>query len=921
MTDDLIIGRERELTELRRAVDRAPGTLPNVVLHGDPGVGKTALLNAGIAYARDQGIGVIGGCGFESEARLAFAGLHQLFAPIMDYVEKVEPFHRDVLRRVLGLADGPVPDRPAISVASLAVVAAMAADGPVLIAVEDAHWVDHPTREVMMFILLRLGRWDLRAIFARRSLTASERVTPGINTIEVAPLAGAAAGELLDLLHPGLPPAVRQRVLDEAAGNPLALAELPAVIGTDAATPMEMLPSGTPVRTRLEAGFAGRALTLSAPLRAALLVTALDGGGLENSARPVALTAADVLEIERLGLVTRDSTPSGIRFRHPLVRSAITGTASPDELRTAHMVLAERYKADPEHRIWHLAAASVEPDEAVAAEIEAAARAISVRGGTGPAVDALGKAADLTPDPAEASRRLHLAAELADESGQLDRAARLLDKAKDADPGRALQGRTTRARIALLRDGDLAAARGILARLPDTTGPALDRALLTRVIVASYRQDAADWAEVDAPLAGRSGGGLVDLANTVLNPGTPPDSERSVVLRSAFDDLPDPAPPGQVAELCRAAAWLDALHEHRVRIRALIVQETGTGAITHAASGHWFAAHEQFLAGQWDEAEISATTGLDLCIRHDLELPAHDLRPALGWIAAARGDEDTAREYSRTVERWAAARGSGLHLTLSARNLALAALSAGDYETAYHYCTRVTAPGALPCAATYAPWLVFDLVDACVHLGRTTEADAHLRAAAGLEARTPRLRLHLAAAHAMTADYADAVTRFQSALALPRIEQWPFDQARLRLAFGELHRRNLQPGEARPQLRRAADVFGRIGATAWQLRAEQELRATGVTVTAQPRRAVGTTRPAAVPELTAQQLEVAEPAASGMTNKEIGERLYLSPRIVSAHLYRIFPKLGITSRAALRDALAASDGSTAAPGGSGGAVM
>ncbi|WP_331765905.1 AAA family ATPase [Embleya sp. NBC_00896] len=919
MNSDLIIGRERELTELRRAVDRAPGALPNVVLHGDPGVGKTALLNAGIAYARDQGVRVIGGCGFESEAKLAFAGLHQLFAPVMDYVEKVEPFQRDVLRRVLGLADGPAPDRLAISVASLAVVAAVAADGPVLIAVEDAHWVDHPTREVMMFILLRLGRWDLRAVFARRSLTAGERVTPGINTIEVAPLAGAAAGELLDLLHPGLPPAVRQRVLDEAAGNPLALAELPAVIGTDAATPMEMFPSGTPVRTRLEAGFAGRALTLPAPLRAALLVTALDGGGLENTARPVALTAADVLEIERLGLVTRDSTPSGVRFRHPLVRSAITGTASPDELRTAHMVLAERYKSDPEHRIWHLAAASVEPDEAVAAEIEVAAQAISVRGGTGPAVNALGKAADLTPDPAEASRRLHLAAELADESGQLDLAARLLDKAKDAggDPGRVLQGRTTRARILLLRDGDLAAARSILARLPDTTGPALDRALTIRVIVASYRQDAADWAEVDALLAGRSGGGLVDLVNGVLNPGAVED--RSPALRSAFDDMPDPAPPGHVAELCRAAAWLDTLHEHRVRIRSLIDQESGAGAITHAAGGHWFAAHEQFLAGQWDEAETSATTGLDLCIRHDLELPAHDLRLTLGWIAAARGDEDTAREYSRTVERWAAARGSGLHMTLSARNLALAALSAGDYETAYHYCVQVAAPGDLPCAAAYAPWLVFDLVDACVHLGRLGEAEVHLRAADGLEARTPRLRLHLTAAHAMTADYDDAVTRFQTALALPRIEQWPFDHARVRLAYGELHRRNLQPGEARPQLRRAADIFGRIGATAWHRRAEQELRATGVTATGHPRRAATAARPAAVPELTAQQLEVAELAASGMTNKEIGERLYLSPRTVSAHLYRIFPKLGITSRAALRDALA--DCSTASPDASGGAVM
>ncbi|ROO85859.1 regulatory LuxR family protein [Actinocorallia herbida] len=911
MSDQLIVGRARELAQLRRAIDRAPGAQPNVVLHGDPGVGKTVLLNEGIAYARRQGMRVIGGSGFESEAQLAFAGLHQLFAPIMEYVDRIEPFHQDVLRRVLGLADGPAPDRLAISVASLAAVAAMAEDGPVLIAVEDAHWVDVPTREVMMFILLRLSRWDLRAIFARRPLTASERVTPGINTIEVGPLPDTEAGELLDLLHPGLPPAVRGRVLDDAAGNPLALAELPAALGTDAATPMEMLPSGTSVRTRLEEGFAGRALTLPDEVRAALLVTALDGDGLENTARPVALTAADVLEIERLGLVTRDSTPSGIRFRHPLVRSAITGTASPDELRTAHTRLADRYRTDPERRIWHLAAAAVEPDETVAAEIEAAARAIGVRGGSGLAVAALGKAADLTPDPADTARRLQLAAEYAGESGQMDLAAGLLDRAKQtgSDPGHVLQGQTTRARILLLRDGDLVAARTILGRLPDDGGSALDRALLTRVTTASYLEDPDCWADLERFLATREpdDGDLVRITSEALRPVLPPVAGQAERLRRAFATLSDQAPPGHVAELCRAATWLDTLHEHRAHLHALIDQESGRGAVTHAASGYWFAAHERFLAGQWDEAETAATSGLDLSIRHGLELLAHDLRLALGWIAAGRGDEETAREYSRTVERWAGPREAGLHLTLSARNLALAALSASDYETAYHYCVQVTPPGDFPGDVAYAPWLVLDLVDAAVHTGRVAEAKAHLRAAedAGAGKRTARLRLHLAAAHAMTADGPDeAVAHFRTALSLPQIERWPFDHARVRLAFGEHHRRNHQPGDARPELRRAADIFARIGATAWQQRAEQELRAAGVTVAPRQHRPAPAAAATGVPGLTAQQLEVAELAASGLTNKEIGERLYLSPRTVSAHLYRIFPKLGITSRAALRDALA-----------------
>ncbi|GAA2207660.1 LuxR family transcriptional regulator [Nonomuraea monospora] len=869
-----IIGRARELGELRRVIDRAPGAAPNVVLHGDPGVGKSVLLQAGVAYARERGMRVVGGSGFESEAQLAFAGLHQLFAPVMEYLDRVEPFHRDVLRRVLGLGDGPAPDRLAISVASLAVLAAVAEDGPVLIAVEDAHWVDHPTREVMMFILLRLRPYDLRAIFARRPLTATERVTPGINMIEVGPLADDAAGQLLDLLHPGLPPSVRERVLAEAAGNPLAITELPLT-----SVGVELLPSGASLRTRLETGFAGRLLELPPRIRTTLLVTALDGDRLEHRAE---LSPYELLEVERAGLVTRDSTPSGLRFRHPLVRSAIIKTASPEETRQAHAVLAEQHAADPELRMWHLAAATVEPEEGVAAEIEKAARAVSRRGGSGLAVKALRRAADLTPHPAARAARLQHAAELAGESGQLTLAQELLDQARRHldDPARAL---AVRAQILLLRDGDLDAARRLLRGSP-AAGP------LVRVLAASYAQDPADWAEVSDVVAGCDDEHVRLLHDVFAGQGA------AARVRTALDALPADAPPGRVAALCRAATWMDLLPDYRDRIRALTEGEAGQGAVTHAAGGYWLAAHDHFLAGQWEAAETAASTGLDLCVRHDLGLLAHDLRCSLGWIAAARGDADSARAYSRTVEQWAAPRGSGLHLSLAARNLALAAMAEGDYETAYAHWISISPPGVIPAHVAFAPWAVFELVESAIRTGRTAEARAHAAAATHLAERAPRLRLHVMAAQALVAPEEEAVPLFKAALALPRTERWPFDHARVRLALGELQRRRLQPGEARPELRRAADLFAGIGATAWQQRAEQELRATGVAVTRQP----GT----AAHGLTAQQLEVARLAASGLSNKEIGERLFLSSRTVSAHLYRIFPKLGITSRAALRDALA-----------------
>ncbi|MEO3808852.1 AAA family ATPase [Sphaerisporangium sp. B11E5] len=867
-----IVGRARELAVLRQAVDRAPGVLPNVVLHGDPGVGKSVLLDAAIAYAREKGVRVLGGTGFESEAQLTFAGLHQLFAPVMEYLDRVEPFHQDVLRRVMGLAAGPTPDRLAISVASLAVLAKVAEDGPVLIAVEDAHWVDVPTREVMMFILLRLRPYDLRAVFARRPLTARERVTPGINMLEIGPLDGDASGRLLDLLHPGLPGSVRARVLAEAAGNPLALTELPQT-----SVGVEMLPSGAPLRTRLETGFADRVLSLPPEIRTTLLVTALDGDRLEHQAE---LSPHDLLEVERLSLITRDSTPSGMRFRHPLVRSAIINTASPEETRRAHAALADQYKADPERRMWHLAAATVEPDEEVAAEIEKAAREVSVRGGSGLAVKAMQRAAALTPRPEAKARRLEHAAELAGESGQFDLAQELLDEARRHldDPARAV---ATRAQILMLRDGDLDAARRLLRGAPGA-------GLMARVMAASYAQDPEEWAEVTGVVAGCDDEHVRLLHDVFLGSGT------AARVRTAFDALPGDAPPGRVAALCRAATWLDLLPDYRTRIRALIDGEAGHGAVTHAASGYWLAAHDHFLAGQWEAAETCANAGLDLCVRHDLELLAHDLRCSLGWIAAARGDADSAREYSRTVEQWAAPRGSALHLSLSARNQAVAAMAHGDYETAYEHWTSISPAGVIAPHVAYARWAVSELVESAVRTGRITEARAHAAAAESLAGRAPRLRLHVMAARAMVAPDDEAVPLYRAALALPRTERWPFDHARVRLALGELQRRRLRPGEARPELRRAADLFAAIGATAWRQRAEQELRATGVAVTQ---------RPGAVHGLTAQQLEVARLAASGLSNKEIGERLFLSSRTVSAHLYRIFPKLGITSRAALRDAL------------------
>jgi DNA-binding CsgD family transcriptional regulator/tetratricopeptide (TPR) repeat protein len=899
-----IVGRERELATLYATIDRAPGVPSNLTMHGDPGIGKTVLLQAGIRYARERGIRVIGGTGFESEAKLAFAGLHQLLAPIQDHVERLEPFHRSVLRRVLGLDDGPPPDRLAVCTATLAAVAAVAEHSPVLIAVEDAHWVDVPTREVMMFLLLRIAAIDVRAIFARRPLMASERVTPGIGMLEIAALEPMAAAELLDLLHPDLPAPARERILRDAAGNPLALADLPHAFGTHAAVGLEMLPAAAPLRTRLEAGYAGRVTALPAPTRTALLVSALDGDPLDHSdgaAHPSLLSPDDIAAVERLGLITRDSTPARLTFRHPLVRSAIVNTAAPDEVRAAHRELARRYRGNPQLRVWHLAAATIEPDETVAAEIERGAALISSRGGTGLAVAAMQRAAALSPSPDDAARRLHDGAELASASGQLDLAQRLLDEARHYtdDPSRSARALTVRAEVLLRRDGDLAAADQLLNRAIQQTSEPAARARATKLLLMSafYSADEERWSRCAALLEHCDDDELL-LMFTALGRLTSSGASLRHRLTDAFDTLPLDAPPGRVADLCRAAMAVDALRERRSWLRSLVQRESGSGAITHAIAGHLLSAHDHFLAGDWEASENAADTGMDLAVRHGLEPAVNDLRCHLGWLAAARGDVDTVHEYSQSIERWAAPRGSRAHLAQSARNLALAALTAGDHEAAYEHATTLTPAGALPTFAHAALWGLLDLVEAAVRVGRADEARAHLAAAetAGLRELTPRLRLHVYAARALLSD--DPVGLHRQALALPGVEQWPFEHARIRLALGEHYRRHQQPGAARPELRRATDLFARLGATMWNRRAEQELRATGIATAGTPSRA-----DSQHVELTAQQLEVAQLAAAGMSNKEIGQRLYLSPRTVGAHLYRIFPKLGITSRSALRDAL------------------
>lgn len=908
-----LFGREAELREIVGTLEGTEHT-PNLVLHGDPGVGKTVLLGAAIREAHDRGFRVLGGTGYESEAKLAFAGLHQLLVPVLDYFDRIDDFHRSVLRRMLAYEDGPSPDRLAISSATLAVLLEVAKDSPVLIAVDDAQWVDHPTRELVMFLLLRLEGTNIRAIFTRRPLLASERVTPGIAMFEVLPLQPTAAGELLTFLHPNLTVEARQRVLRDADGNPLAIAELPQAISSQAVIGLELLPATAPLRTRLEAGYASRVRTLDPDVRRALLLTALDGDRIErhgDATGAPGLHLRSVQEIERLGLVTRDSTLSGIRFRHPLVRSAIVNTASPIEIRAAHAELAARYKSEPQRRVWHLAAATVEPDERIAAEIESAAHQISVRGGAGLAVGAMSRSARLSPSPFEAARRLQLAAALATESGQFGLAEKLIKESTDLDESaaRRIDADLTTIQLLVRRDGDLIAARQLLSHVVTAETATTDPVVAEQICevlttIATLSDDVSDWRD----LAGFVSRCSVPISEPVyialeLVGQAPRKRDLRQELRTVSGATGSNERPWMLARLCRLGMRLDLNHEQRSLYNQLISRETGGGAVTAAISGYQFAAHVAMLSGEWEEAELLASTGLELAIRHDVGASVDFFRVVLGRIGAYRGDSETVRAMSNATDAWSGPRGITLYIAGSGVNRGLLALAERDYERAYQEFTAVTPVNRLELSSGFASSAVFDVIDATVKSGRIEQARAHLAAAeaADIASLSPRTAQLVAGARALAADEADAARLFEKAFAMPDGDRWPFELARIRLAYGEHCRRLHRPGDARPHLSRAADTFLRLGASIWADRAQQELRATGVAIETAGERSTSQE----LTDLTPQQIQVAHMAASGLSNKEIGEKLYLSPRTVSAHLYRIFPKLGITSRSALRDALLA----------------
>ena len=904
-------GRHSECESLDRLVeDVRAGQSRVLVLRGEAGVGKTALLEYLVTHASECRIARA--AGVESEMELAFAGLHQLCAPMLSHLTDLPVPQRDALGTAFGLTGGAAADRFLVGLAVLSLLSRIAEQRPLVCLIDDAQWLDRASAQVLGFVARRLLAEPMALVFAGRGEPGEELELGNLPVMVVGGLNDSDARALLDSVVPGrLDERVRDRIVAETRGNPLALMELPLGLTAAELAGGFGLPGARPLASVIEHSFLRRVQSLPLETQRFLLAAAAEPVG----DVPLLWRAA-----ERLGLGDDAAAPAEaagliefgfrVRFRHPLVRSATYRAATASQRHEVHRALAEVTdpEADPDRRAWHRAQAASGPDESVADELERSADRAQGRGGIAAAAAFLERASELTPDPARRSARSLAAAQAKFEAGAPDSAYELL-AAAEIGPLDELQ----RARIARLR------AEIVFARSRGSEAPPLllDAAKGLEALDAGLARETYLEALGAAVFAGRLGGqcGVREVAEAarVAPPGPEPGRPIDLLLDGMATRFTDGYGAG-VPALRRALqafrgqalrsegdtlrglwlAWLlagdlwddEAWHElatHAVRL----ARETGALNVLpfnleYRAGVHIHAGEFAAAAALVDEADaITAATG---------NAP---LRYAALFLAAWRGDEARALKLSEARARDATARGEGRALGLVECVGAVLYNGLGRYEAALAAAQRACEHEDL----VLFGWSLVELVEAGARSGAHDAAAGALRRleerarAAGTEwalgvfARSSALLEHGRAADAL---YREAIERLERCRIVVHL-------ARAHLVYGEWLRRENRRVEAREQLRNAYEMLSRMGADGLAERARSELLATGETV----RKRTVETREV----LTAQEAMVARLAAEGRTNPEIGSQLFISPRTAEYHLRKVFTKLGVSSRRKLRDAL------------------
>jgi DNA-binding CsgD family transcriptional regulator len=872
-----------------------------LVIRGEAGIGKTTLLRYAARHA--SGFRVAQVTGAEAEMELPFAGIHQLCTPLLDQLDALPQPQQDALNVALGLASGDVPDRFLVGLAVLGLLSAAAEERPLLCLVEDSQWLDDASGLILGFIARRLLAESVAIVVTVREPNTRHDFD-GLPELPLRGLADEDARTLLIGAVPGrLDDRVRDRIVAETRGNPLALLDLPrSMSAAELAGGFELL-AETDLPRHLEDRYLQRAAELPEATQRLLLLAAAEpmgdatlvwqaahGTGIEKSA----LAPAEDAQLVEVG--------ARVRFRHPLVRSAIYRAATLSERRAAHRALAEATDPDtgPDRRAWHRAHAAVGLDEGVAAELERSADRARARGGAAAAAAFLARAAELTPDPAERGRRALAAAQAKFDAAASDAALELLATAELA-PLDELQ----RARLERLR-AEIAFAR---TRGSDAPALLLRAARRLESLDAAMARETHLEAMAAAMFAGRLGDkpGVRDAAEAALTAPAAPQPPRAIDL--LLDGLATRFTEGYSAGLpplrralgefrdlvgltarevrwlwlaCRLAQdlWDDELWDVLATRGLRVARETDALSVLPIAATYRASLHVH--AGEFGAAS-------SLIEEADAITQATDMAPlkyASLMLAAWRGDEADGLKLIEAGRLEATARGEGMGLGVIEWATALLCNGRGRYAEALAAAQR----GCEHEDVGLFAWSLVELIEAGVRSGAT---DATSEALDRLSDRTQASGTDWAlgieaGSRALLSDARDAEPLYREAVERLERSRGVVHLARARLLYGEWLRRVNRRVDAREQLRAAHEMFSRIGAEGFAERARHELLATGETARKRSDEARSV--------LTPQEAHIARLARDGLSNPEIGAQLFISPRTVQYHLHKVFTKLDITSR-------------------------
>ncbi|WP_099021672.1 AAA family ATPase [Mycolicibacterium palauense] len=906
-----LIGRDGEQQVLAELLDGARrGRSGVLVVRGEAGIGKTALLATLVDGASD--FRVLHVSGAELEMELVYSGVQQLCAPLLDLLGRLPHPQAHALGVALGHRSGAAPDRLLVGLAVLTLLAEAGGGSPVLCVIDDAQWVDSSSVQAMALVARRLQADPVVMVFATRNRESDDALA-GQRELALEGLADHDARLLLATMVPGrLNERVRETVLAEANGNPLALLELHKALTPEGLAGGYGLAAAASTETQIERTFVQQLLGLPAETRMLLLVVAADPAG-----RPEWIWSA----IERLGIGRAAAQPAeaaglivseaGPRFRHPLIRAAIYRSSSPSDRRRAHAALASSIAGSvvEDYRSWHRAHAAEAPDAQIADELERSAARARARGGVSAAAAFLEYAASLTPDPTERVRRALDAAMASLDAGMTDAAARLVSSAYDGTDDELSMARCEliRAKMAFAVSRGVDAPPLLLAAAKrlETLDPLESRKTYLGAVLASI-------------LVGRMSDEQHNSAPSVAEAarGAPPAPDPPRAVDLLLDGLIVRLTRGYApaARLLRDAigAYLNELrsgvadarwHDLTVRIcldlfdqdaynflTAREVEELrAAGALTMLPVALVTSAGICVSAGKFEQADALLDESAAI-----ITATGAPLRAAIKtYLAAYRGQEQLCRSGVQETIEGAVSRGEGYDISVARFAAAVLHNGLGQYQEAL----EAAASGARYDDPGMCGYLLVELVEAAVRCREAPVAAEALQrlleratvsgtdTALGVAARSSAL---VADGPAADAAYREAITHLQNSPAVVYL-------ARTHLVYGEWLRRVKRRAEARRQLRIAHDMFAEMGAEGFALRARRELAATGETIYARP--------PETVAALTTQESRIARLARDGLTNTEIAEHLFLSHRTVEWHLGKVFAKLGVTSRRELRIAL------------------